>query len=305
VRLRAPSRREKRVAVSTDDPAKDAPVPSSWVAACVRALGPGDVPACVRLAAARGWATDADLWTRFLALGEGLGVDHDGELVAAVVLNRFGPHHATLAMMLVAAAHGRRGLGVRLVTEALARARDATVALYASEMGRPLYARLGFVDAGASRRLEGAASLVARATDGLRRFHEGDLARVIALDAKAQGAPRARLVTALATGADRAWVVERGGALAAFGFASLFRGTRVLSPIVAAEDADARAIAGALAEGATEPLRIDLEPGEEALHDWAVDAGLAVVATTPRMVHGRPPVTPRRWVRAIAGRPYG
>ena len=288
------------------------PAPLEPGAARVRLLGLDDVPACVTLASARGWGTDADLWTRFLTLGEGLGIDHDGVLVAAVVLNRFGPHLVTLAMMLVAATHERRGLGLRLVTEALARAGGATVALYASEMGRPLYARLGFVDAGASLRLEGegrgegeTALPAPTATGGLRPFRPADLPAVIALDAEAQGAPRERLVRALAAAADHAWVVDRGGTPSAFGFASVFRGTRVLSPIVAADDGAACAIAGALAFGSTEPLRIDLEPGEEALLGWATGAGLEVVATTPRMLHGRPFAWPRRRARAIAGRPYG
>jgi predicted N-acetyltransferase YhbS len=275
-------------------------------AAGVRALGPEDVPACVALATARGWPTDADLWTRFLSLGEGLGVEVSGELVAVVVLSRFGPHLVTLAMMLVALAHERRGLGLRLVTAALARAGDATVALYASEMGRPLYARLGFVDAGVSSRFEGETRLPApRVMDGLRELRPEDLPAVIALDAEAQGAPRERLVRALAAAADRAWVIDRGGAPSAFGFASVFRGTRALSPIVASDDGGACAIAGALAGGATEALRIDLEPGEEALRGWATHAGLNLVATTPRMVHGRRLAWPRTHVRAIAGRPYG
>ena len=294
--------------MSSGDPRSPAPLEPGRGAAHVRALGLDDVPACVALAAARGWGPDADLWTRLLTLGEGLGVDHDGALVAADVLNRFGPGLVTLAMMLVAAAHERRGLGRRVVTAALARAEGATVALYASEMGRPLYARLGFVDAGASLRLEGegeAALPAPPATEGLRPFRPGDLPAVIALDAKAQEASRERLVRALAAVADRGWVVDRGGELRAFGFASLVRGTRVLSPIVATDDGAACAVAGALAGGATEPLRIDLEPGEEALCGWATAAGLKVVATTPRMVHGSPFVWPRRCVRAIAGRPYG
>ena len=47
-------------------------------------------------------------------------------------------------MMLVAARYGRRGLGRALMEHLLAEAGDATVTLFATDLGKPLYDKLGF-----------------------------------------------------------------------------------------------------------------------------------------------------------------
>ena len=86
-------------------------------------------------------------WSLLLAASEVFGVDApDGHgLAGAVVLTRWGPDLAAVGMMLVAARYGRRGLGRALMEHLLATAGDdATVTLFATDMGRPLYEKLGF-----------------------------------------------------------------------------------------------------------------------------------------------------------------
>ena len=91
------------------------------------------------------------------------------------------------------------------------RARGAdTVFLFATELGRPLYERLGFVIEGAATAWRGNAG-VASSSVQIRRLREEDRDDVAGLDAGATGEDRANLIAALhpLTG----MAAERGGTL--------------------------------------------------------------------------------------------
>jgi len=113
----------------------------------IRTLGPADLRSCVALSVDRGWSPEKNKWSLLLAASEVFGIDApDGRgLAGAVVLTRWGPGFASVGMMLVAARYGRRGLG-RALMEHLLRAagENALVTLFATDMGRPLYEKLGF-----------------------------------------------------------------------------------------------------------------------------------------------------------------
>jgi len=113
----------------------------------IRRLTPDDRERCIALAVDRGWSPESAKWTLLLAASEVFGVDApDGRgLAGSVTLTRWGPDLAAVGMMLVATRYSRRGLG-RALMEHLLRAAgpDATVTLFATDMGRPLYEQLGF-----------------------------------------------------------------------------------------------------------------------------------------------------------------
>ncbi len=277
----------------------------------IRPLDARDAAACSALAQSRGWPTEPSTWTPLLALGQGFGIDaSDGELAGAVILTRFGATFATLAMMLVGPAHARRGLGARLVAHAVAHAPGAVVSLFASPMGYPLYARLGFVENGATARFEGSATLLprpspARVEDVPRPLRESDFAKVVALDEDAQGAPRAELLAWMRATSECALVIERHGRVVGFALARRLQGFLQVAPIVSIEEDDACALAAALAEDARDPLRIDLGVGERALEAWCSRAGLRAVTRSPSMSSGGPLPGRRAWIRALATRAYG
>ena len=119
----------------------------------VRRLGPDDLRHCVRLSVDRGWLPGKAKWSLLLEVSEVFGIDApdgadgtggDGALAGAVVLTRYGTDLASVGMMLVAARYGGRGLGRALMEHLLAEAGDATVTLFATDLGKPLYDKLGF-----------------------------------------------------------------------------------------------------------------------------------------------------------------
>lgn len=271
----------------------------------VRSLDDRDVAALVEVAASVGWPATAETWRWMLGLGCAFGVEQAGGLDGAALLFPYEAAFGMLAMMMVRPAAQRHGLGKALLDRAIGELpAGARLALYASDAGERLYRPNGFEDAGASTRFEGTLAAATALAAGVRLATTEDVPAIVALDARAQGAARQKLLASLFDRADSVLLRERDGAVVAFGYSVLEDGARRLGPIVAAEDDDAVAIVSALGGGG-EPVRMDLEPGEQALHAWATRAGLSVTVVSPRLVHGGRLPGERASIRALAGRPFG
>jgi hypothetical protein len=92
-----------------------------------------EVPDCLALAQDRDWPPEEHKWRLLFEVGTGCGLrDEAGDLVGTTILTRCGG----------------QGLGRRLMTHALSETGGATVFLNATEYGRPLYEKLGFVAVG-------------------------------------------------------------------------------------------------------------------------------------------------------------
>jgi ribosomal protein S18 acetylase RimI-like enzyme len=275
-----------------------------------RALEPPDLPLAIALADAVGFHPDLTTWTFLLSIGEGWTVEAStGGLAGTVLLLPFGQGHAMVAMMIVHPEHQRRGIGRSLLDLALAAARGPTVALYATELGEKLYRRVGFVDAGVSLRFTGAPSVVepAQPSAFVRPVRPSDRDAIVALDARAQGAPRDALVGSLIPprkSPAHGYVVDRGAGVEAFGLSRLERGSWRLGPIVASSDQDARLLCDRLAER-KDLVHLDLEPGERVLEAWARERGLPEGEASPRLIRGEPLAGDRRASRSMAGRATG
>ena len=272
----------------------------------LRPLVPADAAACTRVSQSRGWLHGEAEWRMVLEQGEGLGYEQDGRLEGTVVLTRYGQNLATIAMMVVTPGLGRSGLGTQLLEAALEAAGAATVFLYATDMGHALYQRHGFVDAGATARLLGPfAGKPPRRTD-IRHLRRADHPAVVALDERAQGAPRPGLIAWHLANSDAGLVAERDGEVVGFGLSRDALGRRMVGPVVARDEDAAIGLCSALAAGATLPVRVDVAPGERGLLAWGRAAGLALVETNALMVReGRALPGERGLIRALASRAHG
>jgi GNAT superfamily N-acetyltransferase len=275
----------------------------------VRRLGSEDLKQCVALSVDREWSPEEAKWSLLLAASEVFGVDApDGRgLAGAVVLTRWAADYAAVGMMLVAARYERRGLG-RALLEHLLRAAgdDATVTLFATDMGRPLYEKLGFKpvrrsvsfigrfrpspsDNSKKREAPGLAGSVRGAT-------EADLPDILALDRVAFGADRGQFLTRLPAFADQIAVFEADGTVGQgtvgpgiAGYAAAWRNnpdSTVIGPLVAPDDEAAKLLVAALAAGTRTPVRLDLDPDRSELLGWAHAHGLEPHGRTVVMAHG-------------------
>ena len=277
----------------------------------IRRLGPADLKRCVALSLDRGWSPERAKWSLLLAASEVFGVDApDGDgLAGAVVLTRWGPDLASVGMMLVAARYGRRGLGRALMEHLLAAAgAGAVVTLFATDMGRPLYEKLGFEPVRRNvsflGRFRPPPAEDPRARDNskkrgalVRAARRGDMPAILAVDRAAFGADRGAIVGRLPGFAERIAVFDNGQGIA--GYAAAWRNhvtSTVIGPLVAPDAEAATRLIAELAAPARTPVRLDLDPDRPELPGWAHAHGLEPVARTVVMAHGdlSPRGTPER-----------
>lgn len=184
--------------------------------------------------------------------GDVLVAEHgSGEAAGAVCCVSFGAT-GWIGALGVAPEARRHGLGRALTEAAVGRLRErgaGTVLLFATDMGRPLYERLGFVAEGAATAWRGTAG--ARAgTLAVRRLCEDDRDRVAALDRLATGEDRANLLEALHPLSGVA--VDRGETLAGWAAKAPY-GAGIA---ICAADEEAGATLMAAAAGGPEPATL-------------------------------------------------
>jgi predicted N-acetyltransferase YhbS len=279
-------------------------------------LRPDDLRHCVRLSVDRGWLPEKAKWSMLLEVSEVFGIDApgggdgtdgtdggDGALAGAVVLTRYGAELASVGMMLVAARYGRMGLGRALMEHLLAEAGDATVTLFATDLGKPLYDKLGFRTIRRSAAFTGPfradsflaepAVTVATADNSKMRTRPAaaaDMASIIDVDKAAFGADRSRLLRRLPAFAGQLLVLETGRGVAGFAAAWQNHTSTVIGPVVAPDGAAARRLIGDLAAGIRGQVRLDLDPDRPELPAWAVRRGLQPAGLNAVMAYGdRPP----------------
>jgi GNAT superfamily N-acetyltransferase len=114
----------------------------------IRVITTADIPAAIRLKDAAGWnQTEQDLRNLMQLAPEGcFGIEVDGTLAATTTAVCFGRELAWIGMVLTHPANRGQGLARRLMEHALEYLKDRAewIKLDATDMGRPLYEKLGF-----------------------------------------------------------------------------------------------------------------------------------------------------------------
>jgi GNAT superfamily N-acetyltransferase len=237
-----------------------------------RPLTEEDLPRAVALSATAGWnQTEAD-WRVFLREGQTRTIDdgHPDCLAATAAVLRFGRDLAWISMVLVRPDRRRAGLATALMRWAMEALQDTRcIALDATPEGREVYRRLRFADRfGFTRwRLADAPGGTARPVRRLRPEH---WPAMLAMDARAFGAPREDLLRGFAARLPQAaWIAEDGSC-----FALGRDGLRLpqIGPVVADSPEAARALIAAAQREIGGPALLDLVDSEAGLAD-ALEAG--------------------------------
>lgn len=261
----------------------------------MRELTVDDIPSCIELCIDRGWKAREGKWRLLFEAGAGFGIDDPaGGLAGAVVLTRYSGDLAWVGMMLVASRHGRQGLGRRIMQDIIQRAGGRRVCLCATEAGMPLYRSLGFepietvvTHRGNFQPLQtDPGPIVNPRTIRIRADADGD--SVAMIDSAAFGVDRSNVLRLVASGGV-AVVAEdpEGEGLAGHAMAWENDDTLTIGPVVARDDATARALAESLTRGAEgRRVRMDLFPSSTDLSIWAEERGIIPVRHVPVMSLG-------------------
>jgi len=233
----------------------------------------------MRLKEAAGWnQTEAD-WERVLALEpQGcFAIEYDGQVRATTTAVCFGQELAWVGMVLTDAPYRGRGFARRLMGHTLAylrRKRVAWIKLDATDMGRPLYERLGFQDEGTIERWIRPAGALTPQSGIVERFDFD-----AALDRKAFGADRSRLLHVLA-GIESASIAEMGFAMGRPGARAAYFG-----PCVArSADGARKLLQWFLEQHAEESVCWDILPANADAVALAREFGFTPVRRLARMV---------------------
>jgi GNAT superfamily N-acetyltransferase len=220
--------------------------------------------------------------------GEVFVADLDGELVGVAAGAHFG-RSGWVGGVAVTPERRRAGLGGALTEAVVAHLRDrraGTVQLLATELGQPVYERLGFAAETEYRTLTGPpapAGGTGTPTAGVRAGRPGDRAAVLALDRQATGEDRGRLLGTL-------W--PAGGMVA--GGAGAPRGFHLASPwrsggaTIAADPEAGLALLEAVRRGGAEELSVSVPDGNRAALLAVEAAGFRERSVTTRMRLGPP-----------------
>jgi len=214
-----------------------------------------DIPDGLRLCRAAGWNQLEDDWRTLLAPPSVFRLaQREGHALGSAGAVAYGDALAWVCMVLVDPAARGHGLGTALVVQVLDRLSSfgGVVGLDATPKGRPVYARLGFVDAGGFVRLErppGAPTLSGPGDEArtVRALAPGDVPAVLAMDLDAFGADRSRVLRRqLAAAPESALVLDSGGRIEGYCLGRPGHRAAQVGPVVARNVAQARRMVSAL-----------------------------------------------------------
>ena len=203
---------------------------------------------------------------------------------------RWGPHHATIGLVIVQPACQGRRIGRRLMDAVLEGLDDTTLLLHATPEGLGLYERLGFTQVGQVRQHQGLpvpAPLVALdAGWRLRPAGASDLPALAELDHQARGMPRRGLVAELLAQAEAGVVLDHEDQPRGYALLRRFGRGHVIGPVVAPDPAGARALIAHLAgHNAGRFTRVDIDAAS-GLASFVEDLGLKRVDAPTTMRRG-------------------
>jgi len=254
------------------------------------ALDPRHLPGCLALSKSANWNQNEADWRLMLEIGRGWGITlADGTLAASTVVLPYGSF-AWVSMVLVLPEQRRQGFATQLLRMALAdlMARGLTPILDATPAGREVYVLEGFRDTWGFRRFQLNETIAAleRATQ-VRALRDADWPALLALDARAFGASRERLLRALAARLpEAALVAEEDGALAGYLLGREGREARQIGPLVTRSSSAARALLAEALARVPPPVYLDLVDREPGIAAWLESLGFKFQRPFTRMVHG-------------------
>jgi GNAT superfamily N-acetyltransferase len=220
----------------------------------IRFLGVHDVESAMRLKDEEGWNQSAEDWQRFLSESPRgcFAAEKDGQVVGTATTIVYGDSVAWISMVLVDRRYRGGGIGKGLLGAAITHIEGLgvpTIKLDATPEGRPLYAKLGFIDEYEIERWT-----LRRPTPAadVRPAHrpaaaQGDvhaaLDDIVRLDRLSFGADRRPLVGAVAAAAPELVIqARRGGELEGFALGRHGSHADQLGPLVARDAATVRQI---------------------------------------------------------------
>jgi len=252
-----------------------------------------DIPSGLSLSRSANWNQLSRDWEIFLTLdpeGSVVCVDDDEKVIGTVTTLRYSSRFAWIGMVLVDPAHQRKGIGLKLLEQALnVLKNENSVKLDATPAGRQVYVKLGFQDEYKLSRMW-IDSLNTRhlASSTATALEDDDLDSVGLFDRKVFGADRMPLLRWMREGApELAFKVVVGDQLKGYCFGRPgYRFTQV-GPVVATNTEVARdLVSAALTRCGNKSVILDVPYHDESWNAWVRLLGFSELRPFVRMYKG-------------------
>lgn len=248
-------------------------------------LAPPDFDGAMALVAEAGWNQVVADWRLMCGPGGAVGVrETGGSLVATALAWPYAPRFGWISMVLVAESRRRRGLATMLLRDRIDWLRDRGMVpvLDATELGAPLYARIGFASGPTTTRWQGTGGAPFSGGTTVREANAADRSRIVALDGAVFGADRSVLLADfLDRSGSRAWVAR--DAEAGFVIARAGRRATQIGPLTAADEDAAIALLGTALAAVDGPVFLDALDHRAGLAAFIRQAGLTRQRSLVRM----------------------
>lgn len=277
------------------------------------ALAPGQAEALVALSANSGWNQVAADWRFMLQQGKGVGfATADGQPVASAIHWPVGERLDWISMVLTHTDWRKRGFGTALLRRCIDAATGAgrAAGLDATELGRPLYATMGFRELYTLSRWR--LDQPGRLTDpspgvDIRPAVAADIEAIAAFDRLYSGMNRVKLLAHLLGRAPGlALVATAAGKVNGYVLGRDGRTMAQIGPLVADDDAAALALLSRAVAASALPAILDVPDRHAAIGSWLRATGGTAPRRFWRMVLGEAPgLEDPRNLYAIAGPELG
>ena len=259
----------------------------------LRTMQPADLEQGYRLSQQVSWPHRLADWEQALALGEGIVAENEQGVVGCAIIWPWGEERSTLGLVIVDPACQGQGIGKKLMEGLLEKVPDGNVRLHATEMGKGLYEKYGFVVQCSVfqhqiAQLPDIQAPVLAEGEVIRPLREDELPALIESDYQSHGLLRPALWQDLFRTADALLVLEKEGQAQGYMTLRKFGRGNVIGPMLAKDQQTAQKL---FCYGASQLtgqfVRIDTY-GNTPFSDWLVTQGLPSIDAPLMMVRGTP-----------------
>jgi GNAT superfamily N-acetyltransferase len=272
-----------------------------------------DVELLHTLSISVGWPHRSKDWELLRRAGHGIvAVDEIGRVFGSAMWFPHGDDFATVGLVITTPRAQAQGGGRWLMDQVLEQCGDRNLALNATHAAYPLYVSLGFTSEAIVYMRQGEAPqtlppMPALGGD-LSELSSDRVSEITALDARAFGTNRARLLALLAQDASIA-ALRRGGEMVGYSMCRKFGRGYVIGPTVARNDQDAVHLTAVhLRKLANRFARVDTRERDGVFAELLEQSGLGIAETVTTMSKGRRFLNRESnepWVYGLAGHALG
>ena len=258
----------------------------------MRLMTKADIPLGLELCRLAGWnQLEAD-WQRLLALApDGCFVaEENGRPCGTGTTTCYGKRTAWIGMILVHPDFRNRGIGTAIMDKLIAHLRAQkieSIKLDATDLGRPVYLKLGFLDERPIHRYKGKKPSGIAADPKARPIQPTDWRAIAKIDRAAFDADRTELLHLLRREGNVTAIVRAEREVRGYGFARKGFNASFLGPVVATDAGAARAVIATLLAGLPDGLVFwDILPDNAACKELAESLGFEAARLLIRMYLG-------------------